>query len=165
MTPLHLQAWARKWSVGPEAMHDLAVTMGALYAASAPVVPDAPPTATEAWAQSAVRLEAPHKGVWLGRNNVGAMQDNTGRVVRFGLANDSKQLNAAVKSGDLIGWRRVVVTPAHVGCVIAQFVSRECKRPGWTYGGDAHEQAQLRWAHLVLADGGDAGFATGPGTL
>lgn len=161
MTPLHLLTWARKWGVGPEAMHDLAVTMHAIG-------DHAPPEAagrSEAWVQSAVRLEAPHKGVWLGRNNVGALQDVTGRVVRYGLANDSAALNKQVKSGDLIGWRRVTITPDMVGAVIAQFVSRECKRPGWTYGGDDHEAAQLRWAHLVLADGGDAGFATGPGSL
>lgn len=161
MTPLHLLDWARRHNVSAAAMHDLAVLMRAVGDA----VPEEAAGKGEAWVQSAVRLEAPRKGVWLGRNNVGALQDTTGRVVRYGLANDSAALNREVKSGDLIGWRRVTITPDMAGCVIAQFVSRECKRPGWTYGGDDHEKAQLRWAHLVLADGGDAGFATGPGTL
>jgi hypothetical protein len=144
-------------------MHELAALMH-LHARDEPATLD-PPKRSEAWAQSAVRLEGAQKGCMLFRNNVGALADDRGRWVRYGLANDSKKLNEEVKSGDLIGWRRVTITPPMVGCVIAQFVSRECKRPGWSYGGDDHERAQLKWAHLVLADGGDAGFATGPGTL
>lgn len=120
---------------------------------------------TEAYSQSVVRLEAAHKGVRLWRNNVGVLCDERGVPVRYGLANDSKRLNETVKSGDLIGWRPVVITSAHVGSLIAQFVSRECKRPGWSYSGDLHEQAQLRWVELVTRDGGDACFASGEGTL
>ena len=99
------------------------------------------------------------------RNNVGALKDKTGRVVRFGLANDTKALNHVIKSGDLIGIRKVLITPAHVGSCIGQFVSRECKHSGWSYTGDEHEQAQLRWIELINALGGDARFATARGTL
>lgn len=119
----------------------------------------------EGYVQSMVRLEAPRKGVKLWRNNVGVLKDITGRPVRYGLANDTKQLNEVVKSGDLIGWRPVLITPAHVGSRLAQFVSRECKRPGWRFTGDDHERAQLRWAEAVMSDGGDACFASGEGTL
>lgn len=120
---------------------------------------------TEAAVQSRVRLEAAQKGLRLWRNNVGALLDSRGVPVRYGLANDSPQLNKVVKSGDLIGWRPVRITPAHVGTLLAQFVSRECKKPGWKFNGDEHERAQLRWAEAVMADGGDAAFCSGEGTL
>lgn len=112
-----------------------------------------------------VRLEAPRYGVWLGRNNVGALLDKRGVPVRYGLANESKQMNEVMKSGDLIGIRAVLIQPWHVGTTIGQFVSRECKRPGWTYRGDAHETAQANWAALVTKYGGDAKFATGEGSF
>lgn len=143
-------------------MHELAFAVGMVLP---PPVPPDPRDRTEGWAQASIRLEAPRKGVRLFRNNVGVLQDKTGRPVRYGLANDSAALNKKIKSADLIGWRRVVITPAHVGTVIAQFVSREAKEPGWTFSGTEREQAQAAWAHLVLADGGDAAFATGPGSL
>ncbi|NBW08572.1 MAG: hypothetical protein EBR82_11155 [Caulobacteraceae bacterium] len=120
---------------------------------------------SEAYAQSQVRLEAPTKGVTLWRNNVGVLTDVSGRPVRFGLANESRQINEALKSSDLIGWRPVLITPAHVGHTIAQFVSRECKAPGWKYAGTDRERAQKAWLDLVAAAGGDSAFATGPGTL
>lgn len=112
-----------------------------------------------------IRLEAPRLGIWLGRNNVGALLDKRGVPVRFGLANDSAQMNSVMKSGDLIGIRPVVITANMVGCTIGQFVSRECKRPGWKFTGNAHEQAQANWAALVIKYGGDAKFATGEGSF
>lgn len=126
---------------------------------------------SEALVQSLVRLEAPARGVRLWRNNVGVLRDEGGRPVRYGLANDSKRLNEELKSGDLIGWRRRLITPADVGYIIAQFVSRECKPADWTPCGPgnialfAREEAQRRWATIVNADGGDACFVTGEGTL
>jgi len=120
---------------------------------------------SEAYVQSVVRLEAGRKGVRLWRNNVGALLNERGVPVRYGLANDSKRLNEVVKSGDLIGWRPRLITPALVGSTIAQFVSRECKHPGWHYTGTEHEIAQMKWAQLVSADGGDAAFCTGEGSL
>lgn len=127
---------------------------------------------TEARVQSLIRLEAgrdPTLKLW--RNNVGVLLDRNGRPVRYGLANDTKELNAKIKSGDLIGWRSIVITPDMVGRVVAVFVSRECKPEGWTPAPPtntalfAHEEAQREWARLVNAAGGDARFATGEGTL
>lgn len=120
---------------------------------------------SEAAVQSAVRIEAATKGVRLFRNNVGVLKDLTGRPVRYGLANDSKQLNERLKSADLVGWRPMLIAPQHVGTTVALFVSRECKAPGWRYTGTGHEQAQLAWAELITAAGGDAAFCTGVGTL
>lgn len=120
---------------------------------------------SEAAVQAAVRLEAARKGVRLFRNNVGALIDSRGVPVRYGLANESKGVNQSIKSADLIGWRPLLIEQHHVGQCVAIFVSRECKKVGWRYTGDDHEQAQLAWAQLVTAGGGDAAFCTGVGTL
>lgn len=121
---------------------------------------------TEAHAQSLVRLEAAaHPDVTLWRNNVGQLLDVNGRPVRFGLANESPALNAALKSSDLIGWRSLTVTPDMIGQRLAVFLSREVKAPGWVYRGDPRERAQRAWIDLVNAAGGDAAFTTGPGSL
>ncbi len=148
--------WAIKWQVPMAALQDLQRQMGM------DTDPQAGPAAgSEAWAQSNVRLEASKLGWRLWRNNVGALQDSTGRWVRYGLANDSQQLNKRVKSGDLIGIKPVVITPLMVGHTIGQFTSREIKAPGWRYSGTEHEQAQLAWANIVNSLGGDAAFSTG----
>lgn len=116
--------------------------------------------------QDAVRVEAAERGVLLMRNNVGAVRTATG-FVRFGLANDSEAMNRVNKSSDLIGIRPVLITPAHVGCTLGQFVAREVKRAGWRFGdGDKQrETAQLNFITAVQAYGGDACFASGKGTI
>lgn len=120
---------------------------------------------SEALAQSLVRLDAAEHGITLWRNNVGTLPDRNGRPVRFGLANDSAQLNAVLKSSDLIGWRPVVVTPEMVGQTVAVFVARECKPEGWKYRGNPHEVAQQRFLDMINHNGGDAAFATGRGSF
>lgn len=123
--------------------------------------------ASESLVASRLRLEAarnPDVSLW--RNNSGAFRDDTGRLVRFGLGNDSKQVNAAFKSHDFIGIRRVLILPEHVGQTIGQFVSRETKPEGWTFRpSDERARAQQAWADLINSYGGDARFCTGEGTL
>ena len=46
-----------------------------------------------------------------------------------------------------------------------QFVARECKKEGWKFSGDKHEAAQLAFINFVNARGGDARFASGPGSF
>jgi hypothetical protein len=161
MSPAVYQ-WAVRHGVTMAALQELAGIFGMHGGHDLP--PEVKGT-SEAAVQAAVRLEAARKGVRLFRNNVGALIDSRGVPVRYGLANDSKDLNRAVKSADLIGWRPLVIEQRHVGQVIGQFVSRECKKVGWHYTGDDHEQAQLAWAQLVTAAGGDAAFCTGIGTI
>lgn len=116
----------------------------------------------EANIQNEVRLAATKAGWRVYRNNVGVLVDSRGVPVRFGLANDSKQVNANIKSGDLIGLRPVVITQDMVGKTIGQFVSLECKREGWKFNpNDAHEQAQQHWIDIIVALGGYAKFTTG----
>ena len=120
---------------------------------------------SESGISSDIRLEASQRGYRLWRNNVGATYTPSGQFIRFGLANDSAQLNKAIKSADLIGIRPVLITQEHVGLTIGQFISREVKHPGWRYTGIERERAQLAWAELINSLGGDACFTTGRGTL
>jgi len=160
---MNLHTWALRWNLPLECVRDLQTTLG-IYTPS--MADDAPGAGkSEAWAQSAIKLEASQKGVRLFRNNSGALKDRTGRLVRFGLGNESEEINKVFKSPDLIGWRPVVITPQHVGYTLANTVMREVKEPGWQYTGNEHERAQLACLNLCSADGGDACFATGTGTL
>lgn len=157
-----LSQWAARWGVSNEAVADLRRALG-----SVPTDPVDPATTgeSEAATQTRIRLEASRQGLRLWRNNVGATYTEDGNFIRYGLANDSKQMNERVKSSDLIGLRPVVVTPQHVGQTLGVFVAREVKPPGWRYRGTKREAAQLAFLKLILALGGDAAFATGEGTL
>ena len=123
----------------------------------------APYPMSEASAQSMIRLAAPSHGWALLRNNSGAATDANGRTVRYGLGNDSAKINAVFKSADLIGIRRVVITPNMVGQVIGQFAAVEVKAPGWRLTpGDKRAQAQAKFGEWVTTRGGVFVFATGP---
>lgn len=161
MSPAVYQ-WAARHGVSLQALAELQAIFGMHGGHELPAEVKG---TSEAAVQAAVRLEAARKGVRLFRNNVGALVDSRGVPVRYGLANESKQVNEVMKSADLIGWRPLLIEPRHVGTVVAQFVSRECKHPTWHYTGGDREPAQLAWAQLVTAGGGDAAFCTGVGTL
>lgn len=158
-----IEQWAIRHHVSMQALHELADVMAA-YDVETPELGDA---GSEARVQSLVRLEAAASGYWLTRNNVGAFQaPHSSRWVRYGLANESKQQNALVKSADLIGWRRRVIVSTDVGRTIAQFASREAKREGWEFNpNDAREVAQAQWRDFVNSNGGDAAFVSGPGSF
>ena len=115
----------------------------------------------ESDAYAPLRLAASRDGARLWRNNNGAGKLENGSFVRWGLANETAQMNALLKSSDLIGVRPVLILPEHVGRTLGVFVSREVKRPGWVYRGDRREQAQKRWLDLIASLGGDAAFTTG----
>lgn len=141
------QEWAADWGIPPDAITDL----------QARLAPEPVSTFREYRSEAAVlnsiRLAAAQRGWRLFRNNVGAMQDKTGRVVRYGLANESKQMNAVVKSGDLIGWDDT-----------GRFVSIECKGVGARTDAD-RLAAQQRWRDLVAASGGYAIITDDPNAL
>lgn len=161
-----IREWAAKYGVRIDAVIALERRLGIAGRAELDLEAFADTiSASEARQQSLVRLEAAGKGIRLFRNNSGAFKDDDGRMVRYGLANDSAALNKVIKSSDLVGWRKVTITPDMVGDVIAQATLREVKPEGWTYSGNAHERAQLAFLELCIADGGDACFTTGPGTL
>lgn len=155
-----LQEWMAAWGVPAAALPDLLQRMGVVL-----VPPPAGRDGSETRVQGLVRLAAHRHDEILWRNNVGVLDDKRGVPVRFGLCNDSAAVNKRIKSADLIGSRRRRITAADVGAIIGQFTSRECKREGWVWCGDDHEQAQLRWALIVQAWGGDARFVTDPEQL
>jgi len=156
-----LNKWAIRHSIPHVALEDLRRLFG--------LVPDTLGAPTEGLSEAAiqnlVRLEASAKGLRIWRNNVGVLMDERGIPVRYGLANDSKQMNTHIKSSDLIGIRPVRIQPHHVGSVIGQFVAREVKAGNWKYTGTARELAQLRYLELVVSLGGDGAFANSEGSL
>lgn len=107
-----------------------------------------------------IRLKASRKGIYLWRNNNGAVHTAEGNFIRFGLANDSKVINDRLKSSDLIGIKPVTITLDMVGKILGVFMSREVKRPGWKFTGTSRENAQLNWINLINSLGGDAAFIT-----
>lgn len=152
--------WCRKWHVPIEALDELFDEL--LF------IPDTAPNTTplsEAGVASRVRLEASKKRIHLWRNNVGAGKLDNGSFIRWGLANDSKQLNDVLKSADWVGVKPRTITHADVGSVIGQFISREIKRSNWKFSGSIEEVAQMRWALLVNSCGGDAKIVTDIGSL
>ena len=76
------------------------------------------PSMSEHEIQQRIRLACGRGPVRLWRNNSGALVDQQGRLVRFGLAKGSS---------DLIGLRALEITPDLVGQRIAQFVAMEIK--------------------------------------
>lgn len=159
---IHLQAWAKRHNVSVEAMRELADIFTGVNTESTPK-PAKPKS--EAGVTNDVRLEAGRKGVRLFRNNVGACADIKGRLIRYGLANESKRMNEHIKSSDLVGIRPLLVTPDMVGGIVGQFVAREVKAGAWVYRGNDHELAQLRFMSLVVALGGDACFTSHDNSL
>jgi hypothetical protein len=96
-----------------------------------------------------LRLEASRHGFTLWRNNSGAARDVGGRLIRFGLGNESAALWKVWKSSDLVG-----IGPG------GRLLAVECKPPGWRWTGTAHELAQLAFLTNVIQLGGIAGFCT-----
>jgi len=114
---------------------------------------------SEAAVAAQIRILAGQRGIALFRNNSGAMTDQTGRLIRFGLGNESPSLNARWKSSDLIGLLPVVVQPSHVGKTLGVFLAVETKKPGWRLTpGDKRGQAQAAFLQSVRGFGGVGGF-------
>jgi len=84
--------------------------------------------------------------VRLFRNNVGGLKDHRGQLVTYGLCNGSS---------DLIGLRRVTVTPDMVGQQLAVFTALEVKRPG-----QVPTEAQGKFLGMVHGMGGLSGVVT-----
>jgi len=90
-----------------------------------------------------IRLALSRGVVRLMRNNVGALQDRTGKYVTYGLG---------VGTADLIGWRSFVIQPEDVGETIAVFVGIEVKSERGVLTAE-----QIAFIETVLSSGGVAG--------
>ncbi|MCP9787480.1 VRR-NUC domain-containing protein [Cyanobium sp. Maggiore-St4-Cus] len=84
--------------------------------------------------QQRIRLTCGRGPVRLWRNNTGALVDQQGRFVRFGLCKGSS---------DLIGLRSLEITPELVGQRIAQFVALEIKTGSGTVSPEQRAFLQL----------------------
>lgn len=150
-----LNNWAQRWNIPPQAIGELQILMG--VDRSKPGKNE--PGMSEAAVQQRIRLNASENGVRLWRNNNGATLDENGRMIRFGLANDSAKINKQQKSSDLIGITPVKIEPFHVGLTLGIFTSIEVKHSTWHYTGTEREQAQLNWINLIISLCGLARFA------
>ena len=95
--------------------------------------------------QQHIRIACGTGDTRLFRNNTGTLRDANGRAVQFGLCKGS---------ADLIGWKRVTITPDMVGSTVAVFASIEVK----TATGRLRPEQQ-QWLDAVQAAGGIAGVA------
>lgn len=84
--------------------------------------------------QQRIRLACGRGTVRLWRNNTGALVDQQGRFVRFGLCKGSS---------DLIGLRSLEVTPEMVGQRLAQFIALEVKTVNGTVSTEQRAFLQL----------------------
>jgi hypothetical protein len=100
---------------------------------------------TEQQIQQNIRIACSTGDTRLFRNNTGTLKDQHGRPVSFGLCKGS---------ADLIGWKRVTITPEMVGTQVAVFLSIEVK----TATGRLRPE-QRQWLDAVQAAGGIAGVA------
>lgn len=115
-----------------------------------------------------VLIGASSCGMRVMRNNNGAMQDHTGRVVRYGLGNESKKLNQEMAFGDQVGLTPITITADMVGKKVAVFTMLEVKPPAKLEASikramtvkDSREAAQLRAIHWVVNNGGIANFVS-----
>jgi hypothetical protein len=93
--------------------------------------------------QSEIQLAA-NGPARLWRNNVGALRDQRGQLVRYGLCPGSS---------DLIGYRTIVITPDMVGRRLAVFAAVEVKDRA------APTDQQQAFMRLIEQAGGLAGVA------
>lgn len=153
------EQWCVRWSVPREAYDEWLMMVRAH-----PTGVDPKASKSEAAVSSEILLETGRRrDLVLFRNNVGALKDDRGVPVRYGLANESPAQNKLLKSADFIGGYRRLITQADVGTRILQFLSTEAKEYGWTYSGRGREPAQLNWANYINAMGGIAMFHNGSG--
>lgn len=109
--------------------------------------------------QQRVQLRMAQQGHQIWRNNVGACETVDGRQIRFGLANTSKEMNAKIKSSDLIGITTITITPDMVGQQIGVFTAPEIKATDWVFRpSDKRAVAQNAFHDIVRQAGGFAGF-------
>ncbi len=102
---------------------------------------------SETGIQQEIRLACSRGPVRLWRNNSGSLPDpRTGRYVQFGVGSPG--------GSDLIGYKRITITPEMVGSQLPVFAAVEVKTPR----GKATEQQKAFIEHIRNA-GGIAGIA------
>ncbi len=132
-------------------------------------LPEPAGTGGQATTESGVLTESTARafaaGHWLLRNNSGMLRNDRGQPVRFGLGNTSAAVNRVIKSSDLIGIRRELVTPEMVGTYIGRFWAVEGKKPGWTHPVTERDRVQAAFGRKVESLGGRFQFVSDVGQL
>ncbi|QIG67457.1 hypothetical protein EVB39_128 [Rhizobium phage RHph_TM3_3_9] len=154
---MQFHEWADKWGVPPAAVAEWLSQL---------TPPDV--NKNEQGSESRVGAELRLKAVGYGalwRNNAGAYSDDTGRMIRYGLGNDSANWWKDWRSGDYAGITSVKVQPHHVGRTFGVFTMIEAKKPDWNprdlnRPSNTRERAQMTCLTHVASLGGIAGFAT-----
>lgn len=155
-----LHAWQMRWNIPQQAM----VELGFILYTPAPPASLNCDGYSEDFVASNLLLEASRTGARLWRNNVGALLDDRGIPVRYGLCNESKKINKEIKSSDYVGITPILVQPWHVGVTLGVFTAMETKKVGWSYSkNDDREKAQNKYLNLVCSLGGIASFINGTG--
>lgn len=157
---LMLDEWAARHRISAAALAELRALLNPSRPASAPTA-----YTSEDAVQSGLQLTASAAGCELWRNNSGALKDERGRLIRFGLGNTSASVSEHWKSSDLIGIFPRVITGDMVGRTIGQFAAVEVKAPGWKKPTNDRERAQERFLMSIRAMGGFASFAQSVGDV
>lgn len=110
---------------------------------------------SESIVQQEIMLEAAKHGIRFMRNNRGAgkfVDEITGQesYVRFGLMNESKEIDKKLKSSDLVA----IIAPHGRWLVI------EVKKEGWKFTGTPREVAQKAWIDYMIERGAIGGFCS-----
>lgn len=113
----------------------------------------------ESTIQQEIQIQAMHFKCTLFRNNSGACQDQTGRLIRYGLGHISPKQQT--KSSDLIGITEIVITQEMVGKTLGVFTAIEVKDEKWNPDKklDEREIKQNNFLQFVKSKGGIASFA------
>lgn len=151
--PEELTEWAERFNIGPDALFSLYQILTIPLGSHAVGEYE---KNSETYVQNVLRvLASSREHAYLWRNNVGATQTPDGRMIRYGLCNESKKLNQRFKSSDLIGGTPVTVTADMVGKRVMIFTAVEVKKADWKPGSDTQrERGQLRFINAVRAAGG-----------
>lgn len=153
LLPQELLEWAEQFRISPDAFHALNLLLMAPTISESSVGYE---EMSEQFVQNTLRTVAGSRmHTYLWRNNVGQAELPGGRQIRYGLCNESKQVNGKYKSSDLIGGTPMIITPAHVGMRVLVFTAIEVKKPTWHAGEDKRrESGQLRFINAIRAAGG-----------
>lgn len=146
-----LEEWATRWALPAQAINELQEVTQRTQ--------DRHDPKSEAAVASECRLALGMFGVVTMRNNVGVLEDANGRPVRYGLCNESKAMNATMKSSDDICIIPYIVRPDDVGRKLGVFMGVEHKRRDWKFTGNGRENAQANFHRMVNGLGGVGIFA------
>jgi hypothetical protein len=143
--------WAQRWALPAQAIKELQL----ITATTCEPLDER----SEAFVASECRLALGSYGIITMRNNVGALEDIRGRLVRYGLCNENAQMNKVIKSSDDVCIIPYIVKPQDIGRKLGVFLGVEHKRRNWVFTGKGRETPQVNFQRMVNSAGGVGLFA------